>query len=300
MSGGQSPRLGRYGHVWGTVPRDLSLAGVRAGAVSRTVPWTAAGRRPALLESPAVADRDAILEYAAELLDLGAFDDYGPMGMQVAGAREVRKVAAGVSASLELFERAAAAEAQLLVVHHGLFWNNDSRVVDERMRRRLEALFAADLTLAAYHLALDAHPEVGNNALLARALGIDVDATFAGIGVGGRLREPCPAGGLASRARDVLARDPLVFAHGPARIERVAVVTGGGGKYLVDAAREGYDAFVTGEPEEPSLHTAKELGLHFLAAGHYATERLGVQALTRHVAERFGLEWEFIEIPNPV
>ena len=247
-----------------------------------------------------MADRDELLAYAAELLDLGAFDDYGPMGMQVAGTREVRSVACGVSASQELFERAARVGADLLIVHHGLFWNNESRVVDERMRRRLQTLFEADLTLAAYHLALDAHPEVGNNALLARQLGVEVDAAFAAIGVGGRLAEPCSVDELAARAREALGREPLVFAHGPSAVERVAVVTGGGGKYLVDAAREGYDAFVTGEPEEPSLHTAKELGIHFLAGGHYATERLGVQALARHLAERFGLEWEFLELQNPV
>jgi dinuclear metal center YbgI/SA1388 family protein len=185
-------------------------------------------------------------------------------------------------------------------VHHGLFWDNEPRVVDERAKGRLRALFDADLTLAAYHLALDAHAEVGNNALLARELGVEVERPFSGIGVGGRLAAPCSIDELASRIRDRLQRDPLVFAHGPERVERVAVVTGGGGKFLGDAAREGYDAFVTGEPEEPSLENAKELGIHFLAAGHYATERLGVQALAQRLAERFALEWEFVELPNPV
>ena len=247
-----------------------------------------------------MAERDAILAYADELLDSASFKDYGPMGMQVVGAADVRKLVCGVSASRELFERAAAAGAQLVLVHHGLFWNNEPRVVDRRMKGRLRALFDGDLTLAAYHLALDAHPEVGNNALLARELGVDVDGAFAGIGVGGSVDPPIGIDELTRRVREALGREPLVFAHGPDAIARVAVVTGGGGHYLVDAAAQGYDLLVTGEPEEPSLHTARELGIHFVAAGHYATERLGVQALAAHLAERFGLEWEFVELPNPV
>jgi dinuclear metal center YbgI/SA1388 family protein len=205
-----------------------------------------------------------------------------------------------VSASRELFERAAAAGAQLVLVHHGLFWNNEPRIVDSRMKGRLRALFEADLTLAAYHLALDAHLELGNNALLARELGIAVEEPFAGIGVGGTLEQPLAVAAFADRVREAVGREPLVFAHGPALVRRVAIVTGGGGRSLVDAAGEGYDLFLTGEAEEPSLHTARELGVHFVAAGHYATERLGVQALAARLAERFGVDWEFLELPNPV
>lgn len=247
-----------------------------------------------------MAKRDAILAYADALLDLPAFKDYGPMGMQVVGAEEVGKLACGVSASRELFERAAAAGAQLVLVHHGLFWNSEPRVVDRRMKGRLQALFESDLTLAAYHLALDAHPEVGNNALLARELGVVVERPFAEIGVGGQLEEPEPIEAFAGRVREALGREPLVFAEGPETIERVAIVTGGGGHSLADAALAGYDVFLTGEPEEPTLHAARELGIHFVAAGHYATERLGVQALAARLADRFGLEWEFVELPNPV
>ena len=241
-----------------------------------------------------------MIAYANELLELAAYPDYGPMGMQVAGAQEIEKIACGVSASLELFERAAAARAQLLIVHHGLLWDNEPRAIDERARRRLKALFDADVTLAAYHLALDAHPEIGNNALLARELGVAVDARFAGIGAGGRVDGGTDVTALAAHVRDRLGREPLVFAEGPERIERVAIVTGGAARYVADAAAEGYDAFVTGEPAEPTLHLARELGIHYLAAGHYATETLGVQALAERLAERFGLEWEFIDLPNPV
>jgi dinuclear metal center YbgI/SA1388 family protein len=247
-----------------------------------------------------MAGRDEILDYAAELLDLASFRDNGPQGMQVAGSDEVTKIACAVSSSLELFRRAAAVSAQLVLVHHGLLWDNEPRVVDATVRRRLEALFAADLTLAAYHLALDAHPEVGNNALLARELGVADDEPFASIGRGGRLPVPEPLEALLARVRQRIAPEPLVFAEGPDPVERVAIVSGGGGRHLREAAAEGYDLFLTGEPEEPSLHLAREFGVTFVAAGHYATERLGVQALADRLADRFEIEWEFIELPNPV
>jgi dinuclear metal center YbgI/SA1388 family protein len=247
-----------------------------------------------------VADRDEILTFANELLDLDAYPDYGPMGLQVAGARQVERIACGVSASLELFERAAAVGAQMLLVHHGVLWDRDSRVIDDAVRRRLKTLFDADITLAAYHLALDAHPEIGNNALLARELGIEPSEPFAGIGFGGPLAEPVSVDQFAARVRERLGSEPVVFAHGPDPVARAAVITGGAARYLADAAREGYDLFLTGEPAEPSLHTARELGIHFVAAGHYATERIGIQALAKRLAEQFDLEWEFLDLPNPV
>ena len=247
-----------------------------------------------------MARRDDILDYAAELLELASYPDYGPQGMQVVGADEVSKIACGVSSSLELFERAAAAGAQLVVVHHGLLWENEPRTIDLRMRRRLETLFNADLTLAAYHLALDAHPEVGNNALLARELGVEVERPFGGVGVGGRLANAEPLEAFLGRVRERIAPEPLVLGGQDGTVERVAIMSGGGGRHLADAAAEGYDLYLTGEPEEPTLHTARELGITFVAAGHYATERLGVQALSARLAERFELDWEFIELPNPV
>ena len=247
-----------------------------------------------------MADRDEILAYANELLDVGAYPDYAPMGMQVPGAREVGRLVAGVSASLELFEQAAEAKADLILVHHGLFWERDPRAIDEALKRRLQALFDADMTLAAYHLALDAHPEVGNNALLARELGVEPERRFAGIGFGGPLAEPVDIGGFAARAKEVLGAEPLVFGHGPEVIQTAAVVTGGAGRHVADAARDGYDLFLTGEAEEGSLQASKELGIHFVAGGHYATERIGVKALAATLAERFDLEWQFVELPNPV
>jgi dinuclear metal center YbgI/SA1388 family protein len=245
--------------------------------------------------------RDEILAWADEYLDTASYPDYGPMGLQVVGAAEVTKIACGVSASRDLFRRAAEAGAQLVVVHHGLFWEKDTRVIGSLMRERLRALFDADLTLAAYHLALDAHAEVGNNALLADELGIQREGRFAdGLGFGGRLAEPVPVSVLAERVQERLGRLPLVFSYGPEEIERVAVCSGGAARYIVDAAAEGYDCFVTGEADEPTKHAAKELGLHFVAGGHYATETLGVRALAAKLAEQFGVEWEFFDLPNPV
>jgi dinuclear metal center YbgI/SA1388 family protein len=247
-----------------------------------------------------VVQRDEILEHARELLELDSFHDYGPMGLQVVGADDVSKIAAGVSSSRELFERAAEAGAQLLIVHHGLFWENDPRIVDRQMRGRLQALFDGDVTLAAYHLALDAHPELGNNALVARLLGIDSQERVLEWGFGGRLDPPLTLDELAGRLEQATGQKPQVFDGGPDRIERVAVITGGAARLFPQIAALGYDAFVTGEPAEPTLHAARELGAHFLAGGHYATETFGIRALAEKLAEHFDLEWEFLDLPNPV
>lgn len=247
-----------------------------------------------------MASRDEILSFAAEFLELDTYPDYGPMGLQVLGAEEVAKIACGVSASRDLFVGAGEAGAQLLLVHHGLFWDKDSRIVDRLLGGRLKALFDYDLTLASYHLALDAHPEIGNNALLAAELGVQTEKRFTPWGYGGKLAAPMAMSDFSARVQEKLDRMPLVFSYGPEEIERVAILTGGAARYVEQAAAEGYDCFVTGEADEPTKHAAKEAGIHFVAGGHYATERLGVQALAALIGERFELPWEFIELPNPV
>jgi dinuclear metal center YbgI/SA1388 family protein len=244
--------------------------------------------------------RDEILAYADELLDVGRFPEYGPAGAQVLGSAEVEKIVCGVSSSRALFERAAEVGAQLVLVHHGIFWRNEPLIVDRRMRGRLETLFGAEITLAAYHLPLDAHPELGNNAQLARRLGVEAEEAFAEIGLGGRLPRAVPLDEFVARVRSVLEREPLVLEGGPDLVERVAIASGGAGASLIDAAHRGYDVLLTGEAEEPSMHTARELGIHLVAGGHYATERFGVQALAERLAERFAVEWEFVDLPNPV
>jgi len=246
-----------------------------------------------------MARRDDIVAFADELLEVSKWREFAPAGLQVVGSDEVARIACGVSSSLELFERAGRAGADLVLVHHGLFWRNEPLVVDRRLRGRLAALFAADLSLVAYHLALDAHPEIGNSALLARAVGIDPDRPFGTVGTGGAIAA-VTIDELGGRVRDAVGREPLVFAEGHTSIQRVAVSTGAGAYDLITAAHEGYDCLLTGEPEEPSLHAARELGIHLIAAGHYATERLGVQALAGRIGEQFGVEWEFLEVENPV
>jgi dinuclear metal center YbgI/SA1388 family protein len=247
-----------------------------------------------------MARRDDILDFARELLDLDSYHDYGPMGMQVVGADEVTKIAASVSSSLEAFRRARDAGAQLLIVHHGMLWEGDPRVVDRQMRARLQALFDGDITLAAYHLALDAHPEIGNNAIVARELGVQDPERFLEWGFGGRLVEPTDLQELAARLGRITGREPQIFDGGPEQIERIAIITGGGAKLIRDAAAQGYHAYITGEPAEPTLHLARELGTHFLAGGHYATETFGIKALAEKLADRFSLEWEFLDLPVPV
>ena len=247
-----------------------------------------------------MASRDEILAYADDLLEVGSYPDHGPIGLQVAGADEVRKIACGVSASRDLFERAAAAGAQLVIVHHGLFWERDPRVVGPLMRERLRALFDADLSLAAYHLALDAHPEIGNNANLARELGVAPEERFAEVGFGGPLERPVSMPDFAERVQEVVGRMPLVFSYGPGEVRRVAICSGGAARTLDEAVAHRYDCLLTGEAAEPTKHAAKEAGIHFVAAGHYATETSGVQALSARLAERFDVEWEFIDLPNPV
>jgi dinuclear metal center YbgI/SA1388 family protein len=246
-----------------------------------------------------MAHRDEILAFADELLDVASYPDYGPIGLQVVGADEVTTLACGVSASQELFAHAATIGAQMAIVHHGLFWDRDPRVVDGWMKGRLKVLFDADITLAAYHLALDAHRELGNNALLASELGMELEEPF-DVGYGARFAHPVSPEEFTRRVRDVLGREPLSFLYGPGEIRRVAIISGGAAGRLPQAAAAGYDALLTGEAAEPSMMTARELGIHFVAGGHYATERLGVQALSRRLAEEFSLDWHFIELVNPV
>ena len=229
------------------------------------------------------------MAYANALLEIERFPEFAPQGLQVVGADEVTTLACGVSCSRELFERAAALGAELVLVHHGLFWRNEPLVVDTRLRGRLEALFRGDASLVAYHLALDAHAELGNNAQLAARIGAAPDAPFESVGLGCTIG-PVSLDELAARVeegrRAPAARPP----RGARDIRRLAVSSGGAGHDLISAAHQGYDALLTGEPEEPSAATARELGVHLIAAGHHATERFGVQALARHLAERFGLD----------
>ena len=246
-----------------------------------------------------MAERDEIVAYANELLEIERFPEFAPQGLQVVGAPEVTTIACGVSCSRELFERAVELGAELVLVHHGLFWRNEPLVMDARFRGRLEALFRGDASLLAYHLALDAHPTLGNNAQLAARVGATPVGPFEVVGLGCTI-DAVRVEDLAARVAGAVGRTPLVLRGDDREIRRLAVSTGAAGHDLLPAAHEGYDALLTGEPEEPSAATASELGIHLLAAGHHASEQFGVQALAAHLADRFELEWHFVEVANPV
>jgi dinuclear metal center YbgI/SA1388 family protein len=246
-----------------------------------------------------MASRDEIIAYLDELLDASAFDDYGPNGLQVVGAAEVDTVVTGVSAHLELFRRAAEEGAQMVLCHHGILWNKQPLQVDAQKRARLEALFAADMSLAAYHLPLDAHPEVGNNALICERLGLDLGQPF-GVGFLGHATEPLARADLIDRCRTTFEREPLAFEHGPDPVRTVAVVSGGAASSLHEAADLGAGAFITGEPSEPAMADSLERGVTFIAGGHYATETFGVRRLGDLLADRFGVQHRFVAVPNPV
>ncbi len=236
-----------------------------------------------------------------DLLDPGAFADLGPNGLQVPGREVVAKVVTGVTAQRELIDRAVALDAGLVLVHHGLFWDFHPTGLTPTLAERLRPLFKHDIALAAYHLPLDAHPVVGNNAQLAERLGCASHEAFAEIGrLGAFAGDGIAAADLFTRVREVTGREPLVFDAGPERVRRIGIISGSAAKYLPQAVALGLDAFLTGEPAEHVMADAREAGIHFVAAGHYATETFGVRRLGERLAENYGIEHEFVDIPNPV
>ena len=248
--------------------------------------------------------RDDVVTHLNRILEVQAFPDHGPMGLQVHGRPIVETVVTAVSASRALFEAAAERDAGLVVVHHGLLWDNDSRVVEPMLRERLRVLFDHDINLAAYHLALDGHPTLGNNARIIQALGFEKEPVgFAPVGdrpVGwfGSVSDPVPEGEFAARVQQAIGPLHAHYANGPTEIRRIAVCSGGGPRYFPAAAASGCDAFVTGDMFEPVEMWSRELGVHFLAAGHYATEVFGVQALAEFISAEMDCSAEFVDMPT--
>lgn len=239
--------------------------------------------------------------HLAALLAVDRFEDYGPNGLQVEGRAEIAHLVSGVTASLALIDAAIADGADALLVHHGLFWRGHDGCVTGWLRERLARLLAAGVNLFAYHLPLDAHPELGNNAQLGARLGLAPQARFGGQDLGfiGDAAGLDSAEALAARAAECLGRAPLLLPGDGRRLRRIGWCTGGAQGYFEAAIAAGADAYLTGEVSEPQAHIARETGVAFLACGHHATERFGAAALGAAVAARFGLTHRFIEIGNP-
>lgn len=237
-----------------------------------------------------------------EILDVGSFRDYSPNGLQVEGRPEVRSIVTGVTASIALIDAAIEANADAILVHHGYFWRGeDPRIVGTK-RARIAKLLGANVSLFGFHLPLDAHAELGNNAQLGKRLGASVEgrAGEQNLVVHGSLDAPCALDTFSARIEAALGRKPLVIGESNRLITRVAWCTGGAQGYFETALTLGIDAYVTGEVSEQHFHLARESGVAFIAAGHHATERFGIQALGEYVADAFGLTHRFIDVPNPV
>lgn len=251
-----------------------------------------------------MAGRDRIVAALDAYLDAKQFEDHAPIGLQVEGNARVRKIVLGVSACLQLFEKALEASAQMIVVHHGMFWNKESRVLRGPLRERVRFLLDHDLSLLAYHLPLDSHPVVGNNARIVRLLGARSKKPFgiyAGrpIGFSAAFQRPVTVESVAKKLSSLAPGGPLVIAGGPRKVRRIGVVSGGAGDIFPQAVEEGLDLFITGEPYEPAQALCREAGIHFIALGHHNSEKTGVTALAGWLRRRFAIPSVFVDIPNP-
>ncbi len=251
-----------------------------------------------------MASSQQLLQAFDGLLQPARFKDYGPNGLQVEGRDEVRRIVSGVTASRAMIEAAIAQEADAIFVHHGLFWRGQDGRVTGWMKQRLSLLLAHDINLFAYHLPLDAHPELGNNAQLGQKLGLVADGHFGEqdlgfIGQRAEGGEFASAAALASHVEALLGGAVRWVENEPRAIRRIAWCTGGAQGYFESAIAAGADAFITGEMSEPQAHYARECGVAYLACGHHATERYGAPAVAAHVAAQLGIEHGYIEIDNP-
>ena len=248
-----------------------------------------------------MTDREQLRNALDTLLDAGRFRDYCPNGLQVEGRAGVGRVVTGVTASLALIERAVEARADAILVHHGLFWKGDDMRVVGPKKKRLELLLKHGINLFAYHLPLDAHAELGNNAQLAKRLGFAITGRFAeqDIGFLGKLKRPMRAEALQSMVSEALGRKALVVGPLGGMVKRIAWCTGGAQGYFDAAIAAGCDAFLSGEISEQTTHLAREAGVPYIAAGHHATERYGVQAVGEWMQTTCGIEHQFVDDDNP-
>lgn len=244
-------------------------------------------------------------QYANTLLKSNTIADYAPNGVQVRGREEIRRLVTGVSACQDLFQAATEEEADLVLVHHGLFWEKDPRVVEGGLKKRLKWLLDHDMTLMAYHLPLDCHPQLGNNIQILNRLHLEQGEPFGlyrtiHLSFMGLSRSALSLPEFIRQVRTVFGGEPLVLPFGPELIKRIALCSGAAPELLREAKQSGADLFLSGEATEHVYHFAKEEGIHFVAAGHHRTEQFGVQALGDHLAKQFGIVHRFIDIPNPI
>ncbi|KQQ57508.1 metal-binding protein [Pseudomonas sp. Leaf129] len=247
---------------------------------------------------------NTLVEEADRYLGSAKIQDYCPNGLQVEGRPQVMRIVSGVTASQALLDAAVEAKADLVLVHHGYFWKGENPCVVGMKQRRLKTLLRHDISLLAYHLPLDVHAEVGNNVQLARQLELTVEgpldpADSRVVGLIGSLPEPMHPRDFARRVQEVLGREPLLI-EGSEKIRRVGWCTGGGQGYIDRAIAAGVDLYISSEASEQTFHSARENDISFIAAGHHATERYGVQALGDYLARRFALEHVFIDCSNPI
>lgn len=249
--------------------------------------------------------RPQLEQFLTQTLQPHQIRDFCPNGLQVEGKQTIKKIVTGVTASLALVQAAIEAGADAILVHHGYFWKGENEAVVGMKKQRLKLLLEHDINLFAYHLPLDIHPELGNNAQLAKLLGIEVERGLeignkTSVPMAGRLTHPQTVADFASNIEKVLNRKPLFNGPDDKVIETIGWCTGGGQSFIEMAATQGLDAYLSGEASEQTIHTSNEMNVAFFAAGHHATERYGAKALGEHVAERFDVEVEFIDINNPV
>ena len=244
---------------------------------------------------------NSLTTYINELLKIDEFKDYSPNGLQVEGDEKIKKIITGVSATHALIEEAIERKADAIIVHHGWFWDKEDPRIIGMKYNRLKLLIEHDISLLGYHLPLDAHPELGNNAQLAHLFDIEVEGVMDEQGVGnvGRLPEYTSLEEFGNTIEKALGRKPTLVSAGDHAIRRVAWCSGGAQGWIEKAVDMGVDAFISGEISEHTTHVARESGVHYIAAGHHATERYGVKALGEHAAAHFGLLCEFVDIDNP-
>lgn len=249
--------------------------------------------------------RTELLAYLDETLEPGRFKDYCPNGLQVAGTDQVETIISGVTASEAFIKAAIEADADAILVHHGYFWRGEDPCITGIKQRRLKLLLENNINLLAYHLPLDAHSTLGNNVQLAETLGLEIDGRISGtgdpaIGLCGCIPEPMTVSSFTEHVQQRLSREPLVIQGHDRPITTIGWCTGAAQGYLQQAAELGLDLFLSGEISEPTVHMARELGINYMAAGHHATERYGVQAVGQALAQRFNIRHHFIDIDNPV